>query len=124
MQKFLVDSDVIIWYLRGRPQDKLLIKELATKGRLYMSVVTITEVRAGITKNADNILKLLKIIFVPININGEVAQIAGEYRQKYKIGIADMLIAASAALTNSKLVTYNKKHFPMKEVKLYNFSKS
>jgi len=119
MKKFLFDSDVIIWYLKGRPEEKALIKALAKDGRLCMSVITITEIRAGLTKNAPDIIKSLKEIFIPISINEEISEIAGDFKQKYNLGIADMLIASCAVYTGSALVTYNKKHFPMKEVHFY-----
>src|SRR3989344_126842 len=113
MNKFLVDSDVVIWYLKGRDKEVKFLKELSQKGQLLFSVVTITEVRVGLTKNAAKVIKNLKYIFMPVDITPQIAEIAGEFKQKYKLDIADMLIAASAVATNSTLVTYNKKHFPM-----------
>lgn len=119
MDKYLVDSDVIIWYLKGREKEAILLNELSKKGNLYFSVVTITEIRVGLTRDAAKIIKQLKDIFVPISITENIAEIAGAYKQKYKLDIADMLIAATAANHSLTLVTYNKKHFPMQEVSLY-----
>ena len=116
---FLVDSDVIIWYLKGREKEAELLENLSQKGKLLFSVVTITEIRVGITKNSQKVISGLKDIFIPIDITPEIAELAGEFKQKYKLDIADMLIAASAATTNSTLVTYNRKHFPMPQVSLY-----
>ncbi len=116
MRKYLFDSDVIIWFIRGRDKEVSLIKKLLTKGKLFMSVVTITEVRVGLSKNSSLIISDLKQIFKSIPIDDDIAELAGEYRQKFNLGIADMFIAASCVKHECILVTYNKKHFPMKEV--------
>jgi len=117
----LVDSDVVIWFLKGREKEAQLLKNLSKSGDLYCSVVTIAEVRAGLTRQPGKIISQLANIFVPLEINLEIAQTAGAFKQKYKLDIADMFIAATATVQNLNLVTYNKKHFPMSEVKLYIF---
>lgn len=121
MANFLVDSDIIIWYLKGREQEAILLKELSEKRELSFSVVTIAEVRAGLTKEAREIINELKNIFVPLDITADIAELAGEFKQKYQLDIADMFIAATAVSANLNLVTYNKKHFPMPDIKLYRF---
>ena len=121
MDKYLVDSDVVIWFLKGREKEAQLLKNLSRGGELYCSVVTIAEVRAGLTKQPEKIISQLANIFVPIEINSEIAQAAGAFKQKYKLDITDMFIAATAVESNLILVSYNKKHFPMSEVKLYIF---
>lgn len=122
MDKFLVDSDIVIWYLKGREKEEKLLAELSKKGDLFFSVVTITEVRAGLTKGAEEVIKELKNIFTPLAITPGAAELAGAFKQKYRLDIADMFIAATAVDSNLTLVTYNKKHFPMPEIKLHKFS--
>ena len=117
----MVDSDVVIWFLKGREKEAQLLKNLSKSGDLYCSVVTIAEVRAGLTRQPGKIISQLANIFVPLEINLEIAQTAGAFKQKYRLDIADMFIAATATVQNLNLVTYNKKHFPMSEVKLYIF---
>lgn len=121
MANFQVDSDIIIWYLKGREKEAKLLQELSQKGELFFSVVTIAEIRAGLTRNAKKVIGELKNIFVPLDITADVAELAGEFKQKYRLDIADMFIAACAVKSNSILITYNKKHFPMPEIKLFNF---
>ena len=121
MDKYIVDSDIIIWFLRGREQEAKLLEKLSSSGVPRCSVVSMAEVRAGLTKRPEKILKQLKDIFAPVDVSFEIAEKAGSFKQKYGLDIADMLIAATAQATKSVLVTYNKKHFPMPEVKLYKF---
>ena len=122
MDKFLVDSDIIIWYLKGRDKEVQLLEELSEKGELFTSVVTIAEIRAGLTKDAKKIIRELKNIFKPLDITEEIAELTGEFKQKYKLDIADMFIAATAVVNKLTLVTYNKKHFSMPQIKLYSVS--
>ena len=119
MDKYLVDSDVIIWFLKSREKEVRLVENLSKIGNLYCSVITIAEVRAGLTKQPEKVVKQLKNIFFPLYATFEIAEKAGAFKQKYRLDIADMLIAATAANLRLTLVTYNKKHFPMQEVKLY-----
>jgi len=121
VDKYLVDSDIIIWYLKGREKETKLFEKLSKKGDLYFSVVTITEIRVGLSKNPRVVISQLKDVFIPVGIDSETAELAGVFKQNYKLDIADMLIAATAANHSLTLVTYNKKHFPMPEVKLYQF---
>jgi len=122
VDKFLVDSDIIIWYLKGRDKEVQLLEELSEKGELFTSVVTIAEIRAGLTKDAKKIILELKNIFKPLDITEEIAELTGEFKQKYKLDIADMFIAATAVVNKLTLVTYNKKHFSMPQIKLYSVS--
>lgn len=119
MTRFLFDSDVVIWYLKGREKETKLLHEFSPKGDLAISVVTITEVRVGLKKQPEKIIKQLQEIFKPLPLDAKTAELAGAYKQKYNFDIADMFIAATAVLSDSILVTYNQKHFPMKEIKLY-----
>lgn len=121
MNRILVDSDIIIWYLRGREKEVKFLEELSQKDDLFISVVTITEIRAGLTKGAAKVIKDLKNIFSPIILTPGISEMAGAFKQKYRLDIADMFIAATAVSENLTLVTYNKKHFPMPDVKLYEF---
>jgi predicted nucleic acid-binding protein len=121
VDKFLVDSDIIIWYLKGREKEAKLLEELSRKGELYLSVVTIAEIRAGLTRKAAEIIDELENVLIPVDLTSEIAELAGAFKQKYKLDIADMFIAATCVTSGLTLVTYNKKHFPMPKIKLYTF---
>lgn len=121
MDKYLFDSDVVIWFLKNREKEVKLVEDLTKIGNIYCSVITIAEVRAGLTKRPENVVKQLKNIFLPLDTTFEIAEQAGAFKQKYRLDIADMLIAATATIFDLTFVTYNKKHFPMPEVRLYAF---
>jgi predicted nucleic acid-binding protein len=74
---------------------------------------------------------MLYDIFEIIPVSREIAETAGECRERYagksiKLPIIDMLIAATAMINRSILVTRNIKHFPISDVDIYQniYSKS
>ena len=91
---------------------------------LCTSVVSVSEVfaglRAGEQAGATALLRTLR--WIPVT--GEIAVLAGELRRHYSrqgitLALADMLIAATAISTEAYLATSNRKHFPMSEVSFY-----
>ena len=112
----LIDSDVLIDYLRGYPAAISYLEELSE--RQIVSVVTVAELYAGTREGAERkaLEELLKT-FEIISLNEKTAIIGGLFRRKYlkshNVGIADAMIAATAETENAKVVTLNKKHFPM-----------
>ena len=117
-QKLLIDTNVLIQYLRGYPS---AIKYLdALDENLYVSVINISEIFAGVQNIEDEKrLNIFITVFKSIHINENIAKQAGKFRSKYRkthgTGLADALIAASAQSVKATLVTLNSKHFPMLE---------
>lgn len=120
---YLIDTDILIWVLRENEKYQGLIIKLAKKGALSISTATIAEIYQNVYPSelvkTESVLAGLQ----SIDVNPTVAKQAGFYWQKYsknlqKLSIIDCIIAATAALNNLTLVTLNKKHFPMKDIKL------
>lgn len=114
-EKLLLDTDIAIEYLRGREQAQQYVDQLPEP--LYMSSITVAEIYAGSRPSElDSIRKFIRTFDV-INLTPEIAQKGGLYRKQYKpshgTGLADALIAASAAAIEASVVTFNTKHFPM-----------
>lgn len=125
MKSYLIDSDVLIDFFKKLPVAVELIHNLGEQGKGVISVISVTELRSGWTKdNASLYLPKLYDIFGVIPVSKEVAETAGEYREKYakegiKLPTIDTLIAATAILNKCTLVTRNIKHFPMPEMDIY-----
>lgn len=118
--RYLLDTDILIDFLNDQKYANQLIPVLGNKGPLYMSVITIAELRAGFDqKQADFYLPKLYDMATVLDLDRKLAELGGEFRKKYNKSIADMLIAATATMSKCQLVTRNKKDFPMPEVKLY-----
>ncbi|MBI2028628.1 MAG: PIN domain-containing protein [Candidatus Levybacteria bacterium] len=102
-----------------------LIIKLVEKGNLAASVLSITELRSGWTDDQAkfSLQRFYKLVEIK-NITKEIAELAGEFRWKYKAkGITlptiDILIAATAIIEDCQMVTGNRRDFPMPELKLY-----
>ena len=115
-KKLLIDTDVIIDYLRD--YDKA-VKFLETQNcKLLISTITISELYAGVREGEEK-AKLEEFLkaFEIIEVNKDIAIKGGLFRRdhekKYGTGLTDALIAAAADDNNAILVTLNKKHYPM-----------
>lgn len=124
MAKFLIDSDIIIWFLRGRKQTLELLEELQKSGVPACSPISIVEVQLGIKKGEERKTSGFLNSLEVCPITRDIANSAGEYIREYKkrgtsLNIPDAIIGATCILHDFVLVTYNKKHYPFKELKIY-----
>jgi predicted nucleic acid-binding protein len=114
--RLLLDTDVLIEYLRGRPKAIEYLEGLTSD--LCISVISVAELFAGVKGDAeDQSLKQFLLAFAVLPVTEKVARLGGLYRRDYKsshgTGLADALIAATAEENGADLVTFNRRHFPM-----------
>ena len=113
---FLIDSDVLIDYLRNY-QNAVSYLESLTE-RQIVSTITVAELYTGVREGAERqALKELLEAFEIIPVSEDIAVKAGLFRRTYfkshRLGIADAVIAATAETEKAAVVTLNQKHFPM-----------
>lgn len=120
--RFVIDTNIIIDYLRGREQAISFFKSLDPSTDLLISTITVTELYAGVKNQKEE--QLLNAFLQDFKVNAidqTIAQKGGLIKNKYGpthgVGIADAVIAATAIDENAKLITLNLKHFPMVERK-------
>ena len=121
-KRLLVDTDVVVEYLRGSKSAITFLEKL--EGNLFLSVITVAELFAGVSgteerQSVDQFLQAFSII----PVDEELAKEGGLYRKKFSpshgVGLADALIAATADRIHATLVTFNRRHFPMlKDIKI------
>ena len=121
MSAYLIDSCVIIDHFRQSLKATATLEECSHKGTLHLSVLIIAEILAG-TPVADETLVLDFLSnFKVHDIDQDIATVGAGYRRKFMrsngISLADGIIAATAKKYNLVLVTHNKKHFPMDDIK-------
>jgi len=118
MDGYLIDTDVCIYYLKGKLGIKDKIKEVGVN-HCYISEITIAELTYGAYKSKDfarHILevKKLEVLFEIIPIYGNFDKYAEERVRLQTTGILipdfDLLIGATAVTNNLKMVTNNEKH--------------
>jgi predicted nucleic acid-binding protein len=121
----LLDSDVLIEILRG--QDAGLLKRwealAASDVLIVYSPVTAAEIWHGVRDGEKDTVAGLFAALTCLPIDAETGRMAGDYlrcfHRSHKVELGDALIAAAAALHTVPLWTRNRKHYPMKDVRLY-----
>ncbi|MGH2530809.1 MAG: type II toxin-antitoxin system VapC family toxin [Thermomicrobiales bacterium] len=125
----LIDSDLTISGLNGRPDAVKVWTDLADQG-LAVSVVTVGEVLDGAygsVNSADKIAAIwlflsgVRVIDVTLAVVDDFAQLRSALRrQGTLIPDLDLLIAATARVHNLTLVTRNVRHFTrIPDLRLY-----
>jgi predicted nucleic acid-binding protein len=112
----LIDTDVVIDYLRGLPEAVAYLENL--EEALFISAVTVGELYAGIREGKERAaLEIFLQGFEIVPVDDEIAKHGGLFRRDFGkshgVGLADALIAASAEVHRLDLVSLNRKHFPM-----------
>lgn len=122
---YLIDTDILIWVLRGNKKYTDFLQDLKDKGALGISTITIAEIYKNIYPSeivaTENVLNELEVW----DVDASIAKQAGLYWQQYikqlkNLSLTDCLIAATANTHNLSLVSLNVKHFPMKDITLLN----
>lgn len=122
---YLIDTDILIWVLRGNEKYKKFLLDLKSKGSLSISTITIAEIYKNIYPS--EIVKTETILneFETWDVTIDSAKQAGLYWQQYvkklkNLSLTDCLIAGTASVHDLMLVSLNTKHFPMKDIKILN----
>jgi len=114
----LLDTDLIIWFLRGREHARRWIHELSKAGVPSCSALSVTEVVAGMRPDEENetraFLQALDVIQVNREIAWRAGALIGEYgRRGITLDFVDATIAATCLRHRLSLATYNVKYDPM-----------
>jgi predicted nucleic acid-binding protein len=112
----LVDTDVLIDYLRGLPAAVGFLESVSEP--LLISSMTVAELYAGVREGEERmILDRFLLAFEVIPIDDRIAARGGLFRRDYRAshgtGLADAIIAATADRRRAQLVTLNARHYPM-----------
>jgi predicted nucleic acid-binding protein len=114
--RLLLDTDVLIEYLRGREEAIEYLEGLTSD--LYLSVISVAELFAGVEGDEEErSLKQFLLAFAILPVTERVARLGGLYRRGFRpshgTGLPDAMIAATAEESGAKIVTFNRHRFPM-----------
>ncbi len=119
----LVDSDVVIQYLRRDETIATAFDALLVDERLAWTPVSIAEVVAGIRPPEQALAAVLLGALQTVVLTGRIGHKAGMYLQRYRrshgLLAPNALVAAAAHVHGLRLWTRNVKHYPMRDVRLY-----
>jgi len=121
MSDYLLDTGILIRYLRESPGYDELLDILHQRSDLVISAYTRLEIIRGMREREREVtLGLMnRMITIPVNIQN--ADLAGElirgWREKgLVLSDGDAIIAATGLNLDLELVTTNGRHFPMPEL--------
>jgi predicted nucleic acid-binding protein len=112
----LIDTDILIDYLRGIPTAVAFVKEHSTEA--HISAINIAELYQGVRPGIEQV-KLAKTLFplTRLPITSDTAELAGFYSRDFRpahgCGLADCIVAATAHLHGLTLATLHSKYLPM-----------
>lgn len=122
----LIDTDVIIWYMRGNANS---LKILAENKGFSISVVTYMELVQGM-RNKNELAALrkalkgwnTKIIYITEEISSKAMFYVEQHYLSHSMQLADALIGATAVSCGLPLLTGNSKHYKViKELEISTF---
>ncbi len=122
----IVDTDVLIWYMRGNKKAYDTIEKLDS---FYISVVTYIELVQGM-RNKKELIELrkafrnwnTKFLYINEEISSKSMFFVERHYLSHRLELADALIAATALVNGLPILTANDKHYKMiKELEIKKF---
>ncbi len=119
MKKVLIDTDILIDFLRGKEIARNFLSGLLDEYTSYCSTITVAEIYAGMKEQerakTDALINSLNII----DVTYKIAEKAGIYKRNEKrqfLELDDCIIAATAFIQDAVLATGNLRHYPMEDI--------
>ncbi|MEP6649925.1 MAG: PIN domain-containing protein [Lapillicoccus sp.] len=115
---YVLDSTVLIDYLRNRPAVQR-VNAMQPRGDVpATTAINVEEVVRGLRSEENDTAKRLLEGLVVLPLDGEVGWLAGEWRRDFAsrgvtLGQADCLVAAATLRAGATLATGNPEDFPM-----------
>jgi predicted nucleic acid-binding protein len=115
-RRLLVDTDVMVDFLRGQTKACSLITDHSN--RIILPSIVVAELYAGVKGDKelatlDRLLSLFRIVPVSSEIARKGGLFKRDYAKSHGVGLADAIIAATAVVENADFKTLNIKHYPM-----------
>lgn len=128
-ENVLIDTSVIIDFLRKKDKRKTLLWKIKTDNNCYLSVITLFELYAGATtdikrSDVDKISAWIQLIDLDATIASRAATYYRELKTRNRnIEFRDLFIAATATQHDLQLATLNTKHFQrIKDLALFEYA--
>ncbi len=120
MKSILLDTDVLINFLRGKEKARDYLASAIGEADLCCSAITVAEIHAGMKEQERaKTVDLLDSLTI-IEVTRTIAEKAGTYKRttrSHGLELDDCIIAATAFAKNAMLATGNDKHYSMADIK-------
>ena len=126
---YLIDSDIIIWALRGRSDVVDLLLGLSEEEDIACSTINVLEVEVGAKPSEMKAVRQHLGSYEILPVLPSTAQKAAEIlrslsRKPHRGEWADAIIAATALLNGLTLVTFNARHYQYPGLSLFPIEKN
>jgi len=117
-----IDSDVLIWHLRGERKAARLLGKLRNDGRyeLWTGALQRAEIVFCMRPEEEQatvlLLDELKTAVVDRSIVDRAGALYRRWHPSHGVDVHDCILAATAIQTGGTVFTLNKKHYPMPEL--------
>lgn len=121
----ILDTDVVIWILRGQRPMVAAVDRLAAKQTIGISTITVAEIYKNVfpieMPTVEDFISHQELFSVSLDIAKTAGLYWNQYHRRLKnLSLTDCLIAATAKIHQATLASMNTKHFPMDDIKLLN----
>lgn len=119
MRNVLIDTDILIDFLRGRGYARDLMLSLLNDATVHCSAITIAEIYAGMREHEREKTEELLNSLNMVEVSRAIAEKAGNYKRTIKghrLELDDCIIAATAFIIRATLCTGNARHYPMTDI--------
>lgn len=117
-----IDSDVLIWHLRGEPKARTFLRRMRDEEdyELWMGALQRAEIVFFMRPEEEEPTQLLLSLFqtepVEQTLVDEAGRLYRHWNPSHGIDVNDAFLAASAKRTGGRIFTLNRKHYPMPDL--------
>ena len=117
-----IDTDVLIWHLRGEQKAAKFLKKIrdVEKYELWTGAMQRAEVIFFMRPEEEDETLLFLSLFKTAPVDQGIIDLAGEYyrqwNQKNGMDVNDSILAATAFINGGKIYALNKKHYSIPEI--------
>ena len=117
-----VDSDILIWHLRGQAKAADLLRRLAREPETELWTGALQRAEVVFFMRPDEVAATRAFLsrFKTEAVTQTIVDQGGEFYRKWHashgIDVVDAMLAATVVATGGKIYTNNLKHFPMPDV--------
>jgi predicted nucleic acid-binding protein len=117
-----VDSDILIWHLRGNRKAANLLRTLSREPGTELWTGALQRAEVVFFMRHDEVSATMSFLsrFKTAPVTQEIVDDAGELYRKWHpshgIDVNDAMLAATVASTGGKIYTLNIRHYPMPDI--------
>jgi predicted nucleic acid-binding protein len=119
MKCLIVDTDILINFLRGRQNARQFLARSMEESDLCCSALTVAEIHAGMKELEREHTEILLDSLTVVDVTRAIGENAGSYKRAIKsqnLALDDCILAATAFVMHAALATGNDKHYPMLDI--------